>query len=107
MRKHLQEHILMQRLAGVSDPAIAYELLTTTQLHAKEKAELMLLLVDDLGLAYMYAKANQLLGKWPLFDAAIREADKQYQSESKHTKLDRDEFLDLYIYMRKVTAGTP
>lgn len=107
MRKHIEQHILLQRIVGQTDPAIAYGLLTTTQLHEKEKEQLMLMLVDDLGLAYMYAKANQLLGKWPLFDAAIKEADRQYEIESKHAKLERTEFLDLYIYMRKVISGTP
>lgn len=106
MRKHIEQHILLQRIAGQTDPAIAYALLTTTQLHKKEKEQLMLMLVDDLGLAYMYAKANQLLGAWPLFDAAIKEADKQYEIESKLTKLERTEFLDLYIYIRKVISGT-
>lgn len=107
MRRDIEQYILLERLKGQTDPAIAYALLTTKQLHASERKALEDMLVDDLGLAYTYAKANQLLGKWPEFDAAIKEADKQYEIESKNTKLVRSEFLDLYIYMRKVISGTP
>lgn len=97
----------MQRLTGLTDPAIAYDLLTTTkQLHASERKALEDMLVGDLGLAYLYAKANQLLGKWPLFDAAIKEAARTH-ARIEHTNLQSNEILDLYLYIQKVISGTP
>lgn len=99
-KERLEQHILFERLKGLTDPAIAYELLTTTQLNSSERTALESMLLDDLGLSYTYAKANRLLGKWPEFDAALTAAD-------THAKLERNEFLDLYIYMRKVISGTP
>lgn len=105
MRKKIRDLILIKQLSGLSNPACAYELLTTEQLHNSEKEELKEMLIDDLGLAYLYAKTNRLLGKWSLFDAAIQEGFKQYEYESKSTKLDRNEFLDLYLYMHRAQSS--
>lgn len=71
MRKHIEQHILIERIRGQTDPAIAYALLTTTGLHKKEKEELENMLLGDLVLAYTYkVKRKQY---WPAFDAAVQQ----------------------------------
>lgn len=105
MHKKIRNALLLKQLTGLSNPACAYELLTTEQLHNSEKEELKEMLIDDLGLAYLYAKTNRLLGKWPLFDAAIQDGFELYERESQSTKLDRNEFLDLYLYMHRAQGS--
>ncbi|KAB2970322.1 hypothetical protein [Zoogloea sp.] len=85
MRKSIQQHILLERLKGNTDPAIAFALLMQEQLHASERKALEDMLLEDFVLSTKYYSMRKQY--WPEYELAARYANEPSVEQGTDVKV--------------------